>query len=179
MATLSEKAVELDDVRLQVFTGGEGEPLVVLHGVNGIEPGSRYLEALAEKYQVFAPVLPGFGDSTRPQWMDTVDDFSYFFLQLLKALGLKKVHLLGFSLGGWIAAEMAVKSSERFKSLVLVDAVGIKVSGRETADIADMFVLPLDELLLAGWHDPNIGQQFHPSYDSMSEEEKVRFFQNR
>jgi pimeloyl-ACP methyl ester carboxylesterase len=93
---------------------------------------------------VFAPGHPGFGQCDDPPWLDNVGDLAYFYLDLLKALGLKRVHLIGTSLGGWIAAEMAVRDTARLASLTLVGAVGITADG-ET--IPDIFRMPVEENL--------------------------------
>jgi pimeloyl-ACP methyl ester carboxylesterase len=99
-----------------------------------------FLEELSERYQVFAPEHPGFGQSDDPSWLDNVADLAYFHLGLLKTLGLDRVHLIGTSLGGWIAAEMAVRNTTRLASLTLVCAVGITADGQPIDDIFRMSV---------------------------------------
>jgi pimeloyl-ACP methyl ester carboxylesterase len=101
---------------------------------------------------VFAPEHPGFGQSDDPPWLDEVSDLAYFHLDLLKALGLDRVHLMGTSLGGWVAAEMAVRSTARLSSLTLISAVGITADG-ET--IADIFRMPVEENLRRFYADPD------------------------
>ena len=96
-----------------------------LHGAGGHTGWMAFLDELAERFAVFAPEHPGFGQSDDPPWLDEVADLAYFHLDLLKALGLDRVHLIGTSLGGWVAAEMAVRSTARLASLTLVGAVGI------------------------------------------------------
>ena len=90
-----------------------------------------FLDELAGRFAVFAPEHPGFGQSDDPPWLDEVADLAYFHLDLLKALGLDRVHLIGTSLGGWVAAEMAVRSTARLASLTLVGAVGITAERRD------------------------------------------------
>ena len=96
-----------------------------LHGAGGHTGWMAFLDELAGRFAVFAPEHPGFGQSDDPPWLDEVADLAYFHLDLLKALGLERVHLIGTSLGGWVAAEMAVRSTARLASLTLVGAVGI------------------------------------------------------
>ena len=67
------------------------------------------------------------------------------------------MHVLGAGFGGWIAAEMAIRCTREMRSLVLIDALGIKVGDRLQADIGDMFVVSPDELLELCWHDPSVG----------------------
>jgi len=143
----------VDDVKLFCREAGDGPPLLVLHGVDGGEGVLPFHDGLAERFRVLAPSLPGFGQSELPAWMDSVDDLAYFLLDLLEGLG-GETDVLGIGFGGWAAAEMAVRSQERLRRLVLADAIGIKVSGRESADIADTLVLHHDEAARLAWHDP-------------------------
>src|SRR5919198_365507 len=140
-------------VELEVFSGGRGEPLLVLHDYEFLNGWWPFMDALAERFGVLAPSHPGFGRSSLPPDFDSVDDLAYLYLDLLEAQG-EAVTLVGTGLGGWIAAEVAVRCSHRIRRLVLVDAVGIKVSDRTTADIADTFVVGPEQLLEWAWHDP-------------------------
>ena len=78
---------------------------------------------------MIVPEHPGFDDSDTPDWLDTIHDLAYFYLDFLAQLDLDRVHLAGVSLGGWIAAEMAVRDTSRLASLTLVGAAGIHVPG--------------------------------------------------
>src|SRR5213082_4190392 len=124
--------------------GGGAQPLVFLHGAGGHTGWMAFLEELSQRFAVYAPEHPGFGQSDDPPWLDGVGDLAYFYLDFLKALGLERVHLMGTSLGGWIAAEMAVRDTARLASLTLVGAVGITAGG-ET--IPDIFRMPVEENL--------------------------------
>jgi pimeloyl-ACP methyl ester carboxylesterase len=110
-----------------------------------------FLDELATRFRVYAPEHPGFGQSDDPPWLDEVSDLAYFHLDLLRALGLDRVHLLGTSLGGWIAAEMAVRSTARLATLTLIGAVGITASG---APIDDIFRMTTEENLRRYFADP-------------------------
>src|SRR3954447_9587980 len=144
---------------IRLFRGGPAEggaPVVFLHGAGGHTGWMGFLDALAERFAVFAPEHPGFGQSDDPPWLDEVADLAYFHLDLLKALGLDRVHLIGTSLGGWVAAEMAVRNTARLASLTLVGAVGIPTGGiTATAEtIPDTFRMPDDENLRRYYADP-------------------------
>src|SRR5438876_9345845 len=119
--------------KIRVFRGGPagaGEaPLVFLHGAGGHTGWMAFLDELATRFAVFAPEHPGFGQSDDPPWLDEVADLAYFHLDLMAGLGLEQAHLIGTSLGGWVAAEMAVRSTARLASLTLVGAVGITTGG--------------------------------------------------
>jgi pimeloyl-ACP methyl ester carboxylesterase len=144
----------VDGLRVHYAEAGQGPPVLILHGIDGWDGLQPYHERLAASFRVLAPFLPGFGRTELPAWMDSVDDLAFFTLDLVEALGLTAVNVLGIGFGGWIAAETAVRSQARLGRLVLADAVGIKVGDRETCDIADLFVLGRDELIRLAWHDP-------------------------
>ena len=111
--------VEIAGVAIELAETGKGRPLVFLHGGHPsgrLEPQARVVEALGESFRVIAPTHPGFGATPEPPQLTTIDDLAYLYLDLLDALHLKDVVLVGASLGGWIAAEMAVKTTERLSS---------------------------------------------------------------
>src|SRR5437899_12691986 len=141
-------------VRLEILERGQGRPILWLHGEEGLDPGAPFLELLAAQGRVLAPSHPGFGRSPDVGSIDTVDDLSYLYLDLLAARNLRDVVVIGSSLGGWVAAEMAVKSSDRLGGLVLVAPLGSKVGDRETRDIPDIFALPPDEVARLQYRDP-------------------------
>jgi pimeloyl-ACP methyl ester carboxylesterase len=106
---------------------------------------------LADDFAVFAPEHPGFGRSDDPPWLDEVGDLALFHLDFFEMLGLDRVHLVGTSLGGWIAAELAVRNQTRLASLTLVGAVGILADGKP---IDDIFRMPVEENLRRFYADP-------------------------
>ena len=141
-------------VTLEVLERGQGRPILWLHGEDGLDPSAPFVDLLAAHGRVVAPSHPGFGHSPDANNIDSVDDLAYLYLDLLAERNLRDVIVVGSSLGGWIAAEMAVKSSERFSGLVLVAPLGIKVGDRETRDIPDIFALPPDEVTRLQYRDP-------------------------
>ena len=147
----SVDSITVAGATIRLYRGGAGEPVVFLHGAGGHTGWMAFLDELAARFAVFAPEHPGFGQSDDPPWLDEVADLAYFHLDLLAALGLERVHLVGTSLGGWIAAEMAVRSTARLKTLTLVGAVGITAGGQPVDDI---FRLPVDENLRRFYADP-------------------------
>jgi pimeloyl-ACP methyl ester carboxylesterase len=160
---LSVGGIELAAVRR-----GVGRPVVLLHGLDTIDPRASFLNLLSARAAVIAPSHPGFGTSARPDGFETVYDLAHLYLEMLESLPYDKVTLGGFSFGGWLAAEIAVSCCHRIEKLVLVDALGIKISNRETADILDIFNTSPAEVRRQRWHDPN---RFAPDYDAMSDEE--------
>jgi len=150
-------AAEIAGIPLEITEAGHGRPLLFLHGGHPsgrLDPQARLVEALADNFRFIAPTHPGFGITAAPPQLTTVDDLAYLYLDLLYALDLRDVVLVGASLGGWIAAEMAVKTTERISQLVLIDSVGIKVGDREARDIADIYAITDRQLAEIAYADP-------------------------
>jgi pimeloyl-ACP methyl ester carboxylesterase len=149
----SEEMITVNGSAIRLLRGGDAEapPLVFLHGAGGHTGWMGFLDALAEDFAVYAPEHPGFGRSDDPPWLDDVGDLAYFYLDFLETLGLDRVHLIGTSLGGWIAAELAVRNQTRLASLTLVGAVGIAADGKP---IDDIFRMPAEENLRRFFADP-------------------------
>jgi len=112
----------VEGTRIDVIERGAGRPVIFLHAENGIEPATAAIDALAHAAHVIAPTHPGFGRSELPKDMRTVDDLSYFYLDLLDQRELRDVTLVGVAFGAWIAAEIAVKSTARLARLQILAA---------------------------------------------------------
>jgi pimeloyl-ACP methyl ester carboxylesterase len=141
---LQHSEIDIRGCKLNLRRGGRSEPLLFLHGaqgLNGHEPG---LAALAENFAVIAPDHPGFGKSDLASSVEDIGDLALFYLDLLDALALEKVHLVGQCIGGWLALEIAIRNTGRIKSLVLVNSAGLRLKGIPRAD---MFACSEDELL--------------------------------
>lgn len=163
-------------VQLEVFDRGQGRPILLLHEEDGLNPQVPFLSLLAEHGHVIAPSHPGFGHSPNSTFIDTVDDLSYLYLDLLTELNLRNVVVVGCSLGGWIAAEMAVKSTERIAKLILIAPAGIKVGDRETRDIPDIFAFSPVEVTRLKYHDPT---RAVIDYTMLSDDELTVIARNR
>ena len=143
---------ELEVLRRGVRRGGA--PILLVHGISTISPQAPFLDRLAEHGEIIAPSHPGFGNSPRPADFDTMYDLVHLYLAVLDAIAGERVTMIGFSFGGWIAAEVAACAPRRLGRLVLVDPVGIKLGGREERDIAHFFNASPDELERRAWRDP-------------------------
>jgi pimeloyl-ACP methyl ester carboxylesterase len=152
--------VSIAGTRTHLIRGGRGRPLLVLHPEFAAGRWFPYHQELAARLQVFAPDHPGFGESDRPDWLRGIDDMVFHYVDLLDALELDRVSVLGTSIGGWIAAELAVARPDRVDRLVLVAAAGIKVDG---VDRFDLFLNPIEETLLHLFHDPTRTGQLLPT----------------
>jgi pimeloyl-ACP methyl ester carboxylesterase len=170
-AVSTEALYELsNEVALEIVERGSGSPMLVLHGAGGPQGDAPFLDLLAEQHRVIAPSHAGFGRSTLPRWLDTVDDLVHMYLELVDDMGLTDVTLVGFSLGGWIAAELAVLRPTWLSKLVLVDAVGIRVGDRDQRDLADIWAIGADELAELVFHDAELGRRYVGVEDKTEEQ---------
>src|SRR4029077_15618534 len=126
-------------LEIETLERGRGRPILFLHPNIGIEPSAPVLDPLAKGGRVIAPKHPRFGASEMPKGLNSVDELSYFYLDLMQQLDLRDVLLVGVGIGGWLACEIAVKTTERIDRIVLGNPLGIKVGDRETRDIFDIW----------------------------------------
>jgi pimeloyl-ACP methyl ester carboxylesterase len=169
-------AITVSGIQIEMIERGRGRPLLFLHPGIGIEADAPVLERLAARSRLLVPTHPGFGRSEAPTSFDRIDDLAYFYLDLLEQLDLRDVTVVGVSLGGWIAAEIAIKSTARISHLVLANPIGIKVGGREQRDIADIFAISEDDFLKIAYCDPAAGKR---DYKTMPDAEVRAAARNR
>jgi pimeloyl-ACP methyl ester carboxylesterase len=149
--------LDLGGGRIHVMRGGAGAALLYLHPAAGAGFWLPFHDRLAERFDLISPDHPGFGESDRLDWIDGMDDLVYFYLDLLDDLGLESVHVVGASLGGWLAAELAVHQPSKVRSLVLVDPIGLDLPEHPVEDI---FGMNPDELRAALFLDPEVALRF-------------------
>jgi pimeloyl-ACP methyl ester carboxylesterase len=142
--SFSDSFVEVDGCKTHLRRGGKGEPLLFLHGASGAPAIMPFMEKLAQRFEVLVPEHPGWGLSGEPEWLENIHDVAYFYLDFLEQLDLRNVTLVGSSMGGWIAMELAVRDTARLKSLVLVSPAGVAAPGVQPADI---FLMPPEEMV--------------------------------
>jgi pimeloyl-ACP methyl ester carboxylesterase len=130
---------------------GKGEPLLFLHGAGGLMPMEPVLEELGKDFKVYAPHLPGYGESTGNDDIDDVMDAVLFYHELQDQLGIPAANVLGHSMGGMLAAELAAMDKNRVKKLVLVCPAGF---WRDENPIPDFFSMDLGDLAANLFHDP-------------------------
>jgi pimeloyl-ACP methyl ester carboxylesterase len=153
------RSIGIVGIALELEERGSGRPLLFLHPGEGLQPQRSWLDLLARQFRVIAPHHPGWGNSALPDWLMTVDDLAYLYLDLAASEGLEDAILVGACFGGWIAAEMAVRDTRRFAQLVLVAPLGIKVGSITERDIADMHALSRHEYMRLAWADPANGER--------------------
>ena len=148
--THTEHTVEVAGLTLRYLRGGTGAAVVILHHSTGNPGWIPFYERLAERATVYVPDMPGYGQSTRPEWAREPRDLAILLLQWLDKLGLSRVALVGLGLGGFVAAEMVTMSQERVSRLVLVGAPGHQP---RQGEILDQMMVDFHEYVMAGFRD--------------------------
>ncbi len=168
--------ISLAGVDIDVWEGGDGPPLLFLHGAGGFHPAQAYLDLLGRHRRVIAPSHPGFGLSGLADWMDRPDDIAHLYLELLDRLSIGQLDIMGASFGGWIAAELATMQPQRLRRLVLVAPAGVKTGSRDELDIPDIFAQPADAVQKMLYVDPG---KFRADPAAMTDEELRIMLRNR
>jgi pimeloyl-ACP methyl ester carboxylesterase len=153
MPTYAVRAAEIGPVRVDVIEYGAGRPFLLLHGGAGPQSVAGFAEMLAATgSRVIVPVHPGFGGTARPEYLNSVRGLALTYIHLLDELDVTGVTVIGNSVGGWIAAEMAIHASPRISSVVLVDAGGLKIKDHPAADF---FSLTPDQVTEMAYYQPD------------------------
>ncbi|HLW01116.1 MAG TPA: alpha/beta hydrolase [Ktedonobacterales bacterium] len=158
----AERTVTVQGIETHLFEAGapNAPPLLYLHGTSLGNLWLDYHLRLAERFHLFAPDIPGFGLTDRPDWMRDMSDYVLYLRDLLYTLGLERPSIVGHSLGGWMAAEVAVWYPERVGKLVLSNAAGIRVKG---SPLANLFAMNPQELFMTVFEDPSAGAPLIPA----------------
>ena len=162
-ANFNEEFVQIGNTKLHMLKGGSGDPLLLLHGAGGNRGCLSYVRALSEQYTVYLPTHPGFGLSDRPEWIQNIHDLACFYTWFQEELDIERIRCIGFSMGGWLAAEMAAISRHSFSRLMLVDAVGIKP---KKGEIKDIFIITPEELAGLSFYDTSQTPEYDAIYNS-------------
>jgi pimeloyl-ACP methyl ester carboxylesterase len=171
----TEGTTQIAGVDLHIVKGGNGDPLLVLHDEMGQTVRLRYAEELAQSFTLHMPAHPGFGITDRLDWIMTMRDLASWYLRALEELGLERINVLGFSLGGWLAAEMASQSPQAFKKMALVAPAGIRPP---KGDILDMFLIVAKEYLQEGFLDSHSTPEFPTICPEEVSPEQVELWEN-
>ncbi|AGZ41392.1 alpha/beta fold hydrolase [Actinoplanes friuliensis] len=147
------ETLDLDTATVVYTETGEGHPVLLLHGGGGPQTVAGFAELLAGERpaRVITPTHPGFGGTARPDTLATIGDLARLYADLLDRLDLADVTVVGNSIGGWIAAELALLGTRRISGVVLVDAVGLEVPGHP---VADFFGLTFPEIAERSYFEP-------------------------
>ena len=146
--TANQSTVTVSGHKVEMHKGGSGPALLFLHGGGGFGTFDPTNSALSERFTVYAPSHPGFFGTERPNWLYTINDVAHFYKDLVAELGLGDYVLVGHSVGGWIAAEMAAMDHHNVKGLVLIDAAGVRP---EKGEITEIFMVSGDTRLTVSY----------------------------
>ena len=166
----TEEFVQVGGSKVHMLKGGAGEPLVLLHGAGGNPGWLRYVQALADRYTVYIPSHPGYGQSERPEWLESIADLASFYTWFLEERGLEGARAIGFSMGGWLASEIAVSCRHAFSKLMLVDAAGIKP---QKGEITDIFIISPAQITELMFHDAKQAPEYDQIYGGTPTPEQV------
>jgi pimeloyl-ACP methyl ester carboxylesterase len=148
--------LKVRDVTIRVHHAGHGPKVLFLHGAGGVPQWLPFFDALAERYELLVPEHPGFGGSDDPPWISSMSDLAMFYLDLIEEAGLGRIHLIGNSLGGWLAAEILIRDRSRFRSLVQLAPAGIRVKG---VPCGDNFIWGPEEAVRNLYHDQSFADR--------------------
>ena len=158
--------IDVGEVRVAYRRKGEGEPVLYLHGNGFTRMWLPFQERIAESVDLIAPEHPGYGETEMPEWLGGMDDLALHYDELLEQLGLDTVHVVGYSLGGWIAAELAAFYPRRLRSLTLVCPAGLRVPGQTAPNLTEMTTQGVWQSL---FQDPSNRDSVIPDYESLEE----------
>ena len=159
--------------RCRVLEGGSGAPVVFFHSAGGLLRDNPFLDQLAQRYSLFALEWPGYGESTGEELLEDMLDFALHGWDLVDALGLRQPHLVGHSMGGMIAAEMACLAPRDLGKLVLVGAAGLWLDEQPIPDLFAMLPHQIADVLFA---DPQKGQALLTGGADLSDMEALKEF---
>ena len=169
-----------------VLRGGTGPPLLYLHGLCDVhavwraEPWTAFLAQLATRRSVVAPALPGYHGTTGLEAIDDVEDVVWFLADVVGALGLGELDLVGHSLGGWFAAELALRRPELVRRLALVAPLGVHVHGGDAAlffgAVAPRGIGGMGEARRVLFGDPEGSEALSALPDAMTDEQQLQWY---
>jgi pimeloyl-ACP methyl ester carboxylesterase len=167
--------VKVRDASIKLHRAGRGPKVLFLHGAGGLMQWLPFYDALADGYELLVPEHPGFGASDDPAWIRSVPDLAMFYLELFEEMGLKDLHIIGHSLGGWLAAEILIRDRSRCTGLTLLAPAGIRVTGKPAGDL---FIWGPEETQRNLYHDQSFADRalsVQPTEEQMDVLLKNRF----
>jgi pimeloyl-ACP methyl ester carboxylesterase len=155
-----EEHLSLPGGQIHLLRGGAGAPVLFLHAAGGAGHWHEYHALLARRFEVFAPDHPGFGGSDDLPEVEAMDDLVYHYLDVMERLGLDRPHVVGASLGGWLAAELAVAAPEKIGSLVLLSPAGLRLPDHP---VTDLFILRPEQIVDVLFRDTSRAAALFPA----------------
>jgi pimeloyl-ACP methyl ester carboxylesterase len=177
---VSATTIKIAGIDLELFalngSADHGRAVLFLHSGQGYDPWQPFASQLAAERRLIAPSHPGFGKSSLPYWLDSIDDIAHIYLELLDRLEVAQVDVVACSVGGWIAADMASKAPERFRRLALVAPVGVKTGPADRLDIPDLFAMPQGDVDKLVYRDPG---RMVADFSKLPDDELAIVYRNR
>lgn len=170
---METKTIDTHHIPVRYFEGGKGQPLVYLHGAGGILASDPILTKLAEKYHVYAPLLPGYGDSKECGELRDMLDITLHTADVVDAFGLKDPILVGHSMGGMIAAEMAAIAPHDYSRLGLICPAGLWLDDHPIPDLFAMLPYEMPQYL---FHDVEAGTKLMTAGVALDDPEWLKGF---
>ena len=171
----TEEIVRIAGIEMPVIKGGSGKPLLVLHDEMGYPGWLNWQRALARERTLIIPLAPGFGRTPRIEWVDNVRDLASVYARLLREQRMDRIDVIGFSFGGWIAAEMIANNPQQFRRSVLVAPGGINPPQGE---IMDLVQVPAQTYRNATVRDPSTTPEFGIMYGGESTPEQYEAWED-
>lgn len=165
---MKDGQIRLRGLNLRLRRAGHGKPVLFLHGAGGLAGWPPFLNILADSFEVLAPDHPGFGGSDDPDWVRDIHDLAMFYLDLLDELDLHDVHVVGHSLGGWVAAEAAIRSCARIRTLSLLAPAGLR---RKGLVIGDNFLWSPEEAIHNLYFSPALADELVAKRGTLDDEQ--------
>lgn len=157
---------DIQGIPMAYRRAGQGEPVLFLHGAGYTRRWIPLYETMAQQVDFIAPELPGFGETPAPKWFRCFDDLTLLLDEFLDRLGLESIHLVGYSMGGWAAAEFASFYPRRLRSLSLVTPIGLRLPDNPGVDL---FQLSPAELMDRLFNDKAVQKDFTPDPNDFDE----------
>jgi pimeloyl-ACP methyl ester carboxylesterase len=167
------KTIQTERVPVRYYEGGSGRPLVFLHGAGGLEMDLGFLDSLAQTFHVYAPLVPGYGDSEECGELRDMLDFTLHTWDVVERLGLRDPILAGFSMGGMIAGEMAAIAPNDVSRLALIAPAGLWIDEHPIPDIFAMLPYELPGYL---FYDAEAGAKIMSAGTDMSDAKFLQAF---
>jgi pimeloyl-ACP methyl ester carboxylesterase len=175
VANWTKDVIKAANTELSIVRGGSGKPLLILHDELGYPGWMAWNAWLADRREEIIPLQPGFGQSARVDWVRSYRDLGGLYAQVLRELNLAPIDVIGFSAGGFIAAEMAAACPHVFSRMVLVAPMGIKP---QDGEILDFFELTIRRHLRATVADPENTPEFGRIYGGEMTPEQFEAFED-
>lgn len=154
--TFTTEICDIAGCRTTLKRAGSGRTLLYLHGASGASMVQPFMQELAKEYEVWIPEHPGFGASDEPEWLDNIHDLAYYYLDFLESRAIRDALVVGSSLGGWLALELAVRNASSIGALTLIGPAGIHVPGLNKGDL---FLWSAEERLRNLFVDQSIAER--------------------